>query len=184
MTLTVHAAARDDAEAVERLIDEAAAWLQSRGIDQWRPGHFRAEVHDAIEANEFYLARQDGLLVGCFRLALNSPPAVKRWLADQGRHADTGAYLSRLTTARAAAGEWLGVTLIDAACDLAAQHGLQYLRLDCWAGNARLRQYYLDTGFDHCADIRTRTRDRAGEIVVISLFERAAGIDGSPVPPR
>jgi GNAT superfamily N-acetyltransferase len=79
-----------------------------------------------------------------------------------------------LAVAREAAGSGLGGELLKAACTLAAQLGFAYLRLDCPAGNERLRRYYLDAGFDYCGDVQTRGPN--GENWVSSLFERATGI--------
>jgi hypothetical protein len=42
--LTIERAQPADASAVEALLDAAAAWLESRGIDQWKLGRFGEEV--------------------------------------------------------------------------------------------------------------------------------------------
>jgi hypothetical protein len=42
--LTVERAEDTDASEVEALLDTAAKWQQSRGIQMWTPGWFRDEV--------------------------------------------------------------------------------------------------------------------------------------------
>jgi GNAT superfamily N-acetyltransferase len=175
--LTVERAQLADASAVETLLDTTAAWLQSRGIDQWKPGRFGEEVRQTIAAGDLFVARRGGALVGCFLLETEEPPSVTRWLVEQRRVSSRGAFLARLAVARDAAGRGLGVELLNSACAIAAQLGLSYLRLVCVAGNDRLRRYYMKAGFAYCGDIHTRGPN--GEDWVTSLFERPTGMDES-----
>jgi ribosomal protein S18 acetylase RimI-like enzyme len=168
--MTVERAQPTDASAAEALLDAAAAWLESRGIEQWKPGRFGEEVRQTIASGELFVARCCGALVGCFMLETQNPPSVTRWLADQRRVPTQGAFLARLAVARAAAGRGLGIELLNIACAISAQLGLGYLRLVCVAGNDRLRRYYREAGFAYCGDIHTRGPN--GEHWVTSLFER------------
>lgn len=177
LRLTIERAQPADASAAEALLDAVAEWLQSRGIDQWKPRQFGEEGRQSVAAGELYVARRGGALVGCFMLETKNPPAVTRWLREQGRVPIQGAYLARLAVAPEASGGRLGLELLNAACALAAQLGLGYLRVECWAGNERLRRYYLEAGFAHCGDVRTR--GRRGEVVVNSLFERPTRMEES-----
>jgi ribosomal protein S18 acetylase RimI-like enzyme len=167
---TVDRAQPADASEVEALLDAAAAWHQSRGIGLWTPGRFGDEVRQTIATGELFVARRDGVLVGCFLLDMDESPVFSRWLEEEGRVAAPGAYLGRLAVAREAAGRGLGLELLDAACALAAALGLEYVRLECPAENHRLRRYYLDAGFAHCGDVHVRGPN--GENWVASLFER------------
>jgi hypothetical protein len=72
--LTVERAQPADAAAAERLLD-GAAWLQSRGIDQWKPGQFGEEVRQSIASGELFAARRGAALVGCFLLEAEEPQA-------------------------------------------------------------------------------------------------------------
>lgn len=166
-----------EADAVEVLLDEAAAWLQSRGIRQWTPGQFGDEVQKTIASGGLFVARREGDVVGCFLLDAGSPEWMAGWLVEQGRVPADGTHLGRLAVAREASGHGLGVELLKEASTLAAQRGLAFLRLDCWAGNARLRRYYLDAGFSHVGDVETR--GPKGEHSVCSVFERPTGTEPS-----
>jgi ribosomal protein S18 acetylase RimI-like enzyme len=158
---------------VEALLDAAAAWQQSRGIRQWRPGQFRDEVRETIASGDLYVARRDGVIIGCFLLDTESPSWMTRWLIEHGRVPAQGAHLGRLTVAREASGSGLGLELVNAASRLAAQSGFAYLRLDCPAENTRLRGYYLAAGFSYCGDVNTRGPN--GERWISSVFERPTG---------
>lgn len=176
--LTVERAQPADALGAEALLDAAAVWLHSRGVDpQWKPVQFGLEVRQSMAAGELFVGRRDGALVGCFMLETKVPPAVTHLLVEQGRVPTEGAYLARLAVAPEASGARLGVELLSAACALAAQLGLGYLRLECVAGNERLRRYYLEAGFAHCGDIHKRGPN--GEIWVTSLFERPTRMEES-----
>jgi GNAT superfamily N-acetyltransferase len=168
--LSVDRAKPSDGDAVEALLDEAAAWQQSRGFHQWTPGQFHDEVRETIATGELYVARRDGDIVGCFLLDTRSPSWMAAWLIEQCRVPTEGAHLGRLTVAREASGRGLGVELLNVASALAARWGLAYLRLDCPAENGRLRRYYLDAGFSHLGDIQTLGPN--GQHWVSSVFER------------
>jgi GNAT superfamily N-acetyltransferase len=172
--LTVERAQPADASAAEALLDAAAAWLRSRGIDQWKPGRFGEEVRQTIASGDLFVARRGEGLAGCFMLESEEPASVTRWLIDQRRAPAPGAFLARLAVARDAAGSGLGVELLNTACAIAAEHGLGYLRLVCVAGNERLRRYYLEASFAYCGDIHARGPN--GERWVTSLFERPTTI--------
>jgi hypothetical protein len=89
-----------DASAVEALLDAAAAWLQSRSIDQWKPGRFGEEVRQTIATGELFVTRRGTALVGCFMLEAEEPPSVIRWLVEQRGIPTRGAFLARLVDDR------------------------------------------------------------------------------------
>ena len=137
----------------------------------WTPGQFGDEVRKTLATGELFVARRDRALVGCFLLDPHDPPVFTQWLKEQGRIAPPGAQLGRLAVAREAAGHGLGLELLDAASAITAEFDREYLRLDCPAENQRLKRFYLDAGFTHCGDVRTRGPE--GERWVASLFERS-----------
>jgi SAM-dependent methyltransferase/ribosomal protein S18 acetylase RimI-like enzyme len=169
--LTIEHAQPSDAAAVEKLLDAAATWQQSRGIRQWTPGSFDDEVNEAIADRSLYVARREDLIVGCFMLDLQSPPWMTPWLIEQGRVSTEAAHVGRLAVAREASGRGLGRVLLREARTLAAERGLAYLRLDCPAENGRLRRYYVEAGFSYIGDFHTRGPN--GERWVSSVFEQA-----------
>jgi ribosomal protein S18 acetylase RimI-like enzyme len=159
-----------DLEAVVQLLDAAALWQRSLGIDLWHPGTFEEDVRTTIAAGDLYVAREQSAIIGCFMLDEGSP-RLRRWLAEHGREPDRGV-VGRLTVARQSAGRGLGLELLREAGRRASQEGVAFLRLECAANNEGLRRYYGDAGFTYCGD--NEQPGPNGERWVSSIFERPA----------
>jgi ribosomal protein S18 acetylase RimI-like enzyme len=170
-SFNVRRARPDDATAVEALLDAAAKWQRSRGIEQWTPGQFADEIRETTATGELHVAVRGDDLIGCFLLDVGSPGWLEPWLVERGRDPNDAGYLGRLTVARDVTGRGIGVQLVEIASERTAALGLAYLRLDCPAENARLRRYYLDANFTHIGDVHTR--GPSGQRWVSSVFERA-----------
>lgn len=169
--ITIDRAAPSDTERIVDLLDAAARWQKSQGIDLWEPGSFDEDVRGTIAAGDLHVAWQNGTVVGCFMLDEGSS-RVTRWLAEHGREPTPGV-VGRLAVAREVAGRGLGLELLAEADRLAAARGIAFLRLECPSDNEGLRRYYLEAGFTSCGD-----NDRPGpngEPWVSSIFERPTG---------
>ena len=155
------------------ILDDAASWLRSRGIDQWQPGTFETEVYEAVSAGEMYVAESEGSILGCFRLGRADADAIAAW-SRVGMHEDSGGtlYLSRMAVGDERHGTNNGSQLIGLAMEMAKNLGVGHVRLDCWAGNGTLRAFYTAEGFTRVSDVESPTKDRAGEVIRVSLFER------------
>ena len=70
--------------------------------------------------------------------------------------------LFRLAFRRSVAGQGVAGWLLRWAAAYTRERGKRELRLDCWAGNERLKRYYQDAGFESCGNIEFTTID-AGE---------------------
>jgi ribosomal protein S18 acetylase RimI-like enzyme len=159
-------AGRADADTVIDMLDEAAAWLTERGIDQWTPGNFdRAALNEEIEYAEFYLVLPGGetdtsRAAATFSLQWRDPDV---W----GMVPEDACYLHNFAVRRAFAGQELGLRILDWAAERAAASGKTYLRLDCVAWNEPLNDYYRRAGFTY--------RGQVGHYRPASLYERPAG---------
>lgn len=149
-----------DHEPIDRLLSEAAAWLAREGIDYWRQyrdPEQRARVIEAgITDGEFFLAIEEGEVVGMFRLLESD----ERW-----DDADDAAYLHTITTSRDRRGQGVGAEILDQIETLCLEDGVERLRLDCGADVDGLCTYYENQGFE-----------RVGQTVVdgfdLALYER------------
>ncbi len=134
-----------DLDAVIDILEEAASWLASRGIDQWRPGSFLGSGYEAIaeqvNRGEVYLAMLNGKSVGTLTLQWEDK---KFW----GDVPDDAAYVHRIAIRRAYADKGLGSQLLRWAEHAAAEAGKTFLRLDCMAENAPLCEYYEKANFE------------------------------------
>lgn len=138
-------ATADDLDDVLDILNEAARWLASRGINQWRVDGFpRGLIAGNIARGEVYVARLDRRAVGTFTLQWTDK-------AFWPGAAEAAGYVHRIAVRRDARG--LGVELLKAAerATLATRRTL--LRLDCYAGNSALCRYYERAGFVRRAEI-------------------------------
>lgn len=98
----VEPAMPDDAVALLALREQAAAWLDGRGIRQWEPGEVDLpQVRRQVEAGEWHVAREGGAPVAALRL-LEQDDAI--W----GPRPAEGVYVHGLVVDRRRAGEDLG----------------------------------------------------------------------------
>lgn len=131
-------------DTVVDILEEAASWLASRGIDQWLPGSFLGprydSISDQVNRGEVYLAKLEGKSVGTLTLQWGDK---KFW----GDVPDDAAYVHRIAIRRACAGKGLGRQLLQWAESTAARAGKTFLRLDCMAENLALCEYYERANF-------------------------------------
>ncbi|MGA5170996.1 MULTISPECIES: GNAT family N-acetyltransferase [Streptomyces] len=169
-----------DLPTLVRLRDDAARWMLGRGITgQWRPGeltedHFRR----TMATGEVWLAESGGRAVGAWEL----------WWRDEdawGAQPPVAGYVHRLMVDRAAAAPGTGRLLLRAAERRVTEAGRSFVRLDCLAGNERLRSYYLDAGY-RVVGHKTGKPQPDGTSKSFTLLEKhlAAGPAGTNVPHR
>jgi ribosomal protein S18 acetylase RimI-like enzyme len=171
--LLITRAELSDTTDIESVLDAAAEWQRSRGIQQWTPGWFREEVLERTASGDFYVARREGRVVGCFLLDPSSPSWLRPWLVERGREPLQAAYLRRLAVVREATGRGYGVEMVNEASRLAAGRGFAFVRLEFPSENDRLRRYYVDAGFAYIGDAKMRDPD--GKEWVCSVLERPTG---------
>jgi protein-tyrosine phosphatase len=163
---TVRPAVVADAAAVLALLNDAAAWLLERGIDQWQPGQWRAEsIAGAIARGETYLMYAQGRAIATISL---------QWSDEQmwpGAPEDAG-YVHRLAVARTDHGKDVGRILLTWAEWTIAKRPRRFARLDCACDNPALRRYYEGAGYVHVDDrtVRGRLGDFCG-----SRYEKDLG---------
>lgn len=137
--------------AVLDILEEAAAWIASRGIDQWRPGSFIGpryqSIADQVKRGEVYLAKHEGEPIATLTLQWED----KRMWGDVPADA---AYVHRIAIRRPYAGKGIGLQLLQWTENTAAAACKDYLRLDCMAENQALRNYYEQAGFAYRGEIQ------------------------------
>ena len=146
--IDVQLATEDELAVMIDILIEAAGWLSNNGVDQW-PVSPRAYWHRraarAISRQEAYLAYVDGSAQATLRLI---------WVDDYWPNADkSAAYLHSLAIRDGLHGQGLGVALLAWCKAYARAKDKTVLRLDCLAGNRRLRQYYEAQGFIYQREI-------------------------------
>jgi protein-tyrosine phosphatase len=155
-----------DVALLVRLRDDAARWQAARGIAQWRPGqlgedHFRRR----LDEGEVWIAAlgPDGPVAGAFELWWSDP-----YWRDLPQP-PSAAYVHRLMTDHRTAPPGTGRALLAAAERRIAATGRTLARLDCQAGNARLRAYYRGAGYTAVGETPAR---EGGPFFPVTLHEK------------
>jgi len=173
--LFVRLATPDDIPAIRDLMNECCDWLRTTGkghnggVDQWPDRFELSEIQEEFEIGEFYIAYRDRNLAASFRFTdrpqwysqIGSNDKFCKDIAARmniteselgNRLRQTGLdqpaiHWHSFAVKRALAGQALGYKLLEWGEAATYQRGFQYLRLDCHHLNDRLRQYYIDAGF-------------------------------------
>jgi GNAT superfamily N-acetyltransferase len=165
VTHSIRRARPDEVDTVAAMWTDAGQWLATIGSDQWQYPARTERIAASIAAGECWLVERAGVLVATVTLDGYADPDF--WTAaDQPASA---LYVHRMVVARAAAGAGLGSALLDWAGAQAEATGKQWLRLDAWRTNQRLRAYYEGEGFALVRVVDLPHR-RSG-----ALYQRPAG---------
>jgi GNAT superfamily N-acetyltransferase len=154
-SLTIRPASPSEAPLVAALLAEVAQGLHERGIQQWDPAEFTpALVAQWQTRGDVLLAWQGAVVVGTVALTRHDEPL---W---HDVPTAAAAYLHKLAIRRSVAGQGISHALLRASDAWAIQHGARVIRLDCWAGNTTLRQFYANAGYTlHSITIETLDDD-------------------------
>lgn len=138
-----------DFDAVLALGDEAVAWMNARGnTTQWgtKPWTGNAQREQAVRtymsSDGVRIMETDngdvtGVLVATDKRAAYAPDAGEREL-----------YINLLMVSRRYGGRGIGAALVDEAKAMAAEHGVDLIRVDCWSGeDGNLVRVYERYGF-------------------------------------
>jgi GNAT superfamily N-acetyltransferase len=162
--MTIERATAADLPEVLALLNGAAAWLHSRGLDQWPHGFTVGRIGPMIARREVWIARDGGRPVGT--VTISGEADLDFWTAAESR--EPAVYVSKLAVSRADAGAGLGALLLRWAVDYAARIGCDWARLDAWRTNDQLHAYYRRQGWEQMRIVRLPHR-RSG-----ALFQRPA----------
>jgi GNAT superfamily N-acetyltransferase len=141
--IRIRQAIPEDASAVTAILTGAAEWVeQLDGTTMWVE-HELAEDRIAaeVDAGLFYVAECDGDIVGALKFQLDDQ------LFWPDLATDDSTFIHRLAVRRNYAGQGVSTALLRWAVDHARSLGRKYLRLDCDAERARLRDLYERFGF-------------------------------------
>jgi ribosomal protein S18 acetylase RimI-like enzyme len=148
------------------LYEQGTAWIRALGFDPGEaPRPMREIVADRIATGMLYVARLGDEAVATMTIL---PRDVEVW----GEMPDDALYLHGFGVKRSYAGQGIGVALMDWLAALAAGQDRAYVRLDCEAGNRRLRDYYERAGFRYRGDVTIRSYTG-------SRYERSAAPRGT-----
>ncbi|MYT32924.1 MULTISPECIES: GNAT family N-acetyltransferase [unclassified Streptomyces] len=163
--LILRSARADETDVVATMRDEAAAWLRSRGIDQWQYPADTKNISRDIARGNVYVALDGASYLGTVTVDGFADPEF--WLPGD---APAGAlYAHRLVTRPTARGMALGAAMLDWASQEAKEAGKRWLRVDVWKTNADLCRYYEGRGFEKVRTVDLPHRSSG------ALYQRRAG---------
>ncbi|MFJ3817775.1 GNAT family N-acetyltransferase [Streptomyces sp. NPDC090056] len=163
--LSIRPAAENELGTITALWEQAAEWLNSRGIDQWQYAPREARIAAGIAAGECYLVEDGDVAVAT--ITLDRFADSDFWTEEEA--AQPALYVHRMVVRRDVSGGELGSAMLDWASEQAKAAGLKWLRLDAWRDNNALQEYYLGRGFEHVRTVEAEGRSSG------ALFQRAAG---------
>ena len=143
----VHATSADSARAYA-VLEEATAWLRSKGIAQWDELYPRARFEREVEEGLVWVWKREDEIVATVTLHAERPEYYPTHVWTEGADAW---YVCRFAVARAYSGTGLGAQLLRELERDALTVGKGALRLDVTAANPFLHAYYAALGFDEHA---------------------------------
>lgn len=140
--ITIRPATAADVAIVDRMIREAAAWVDALGVVMWEDGELDADrIRIEVTSGMFFLAMIDGQVAGAIRFQLEDQ------LFWPDRPEGEAAFVHRLVGRRAFKGRGVAKALLEWAVGHARAQGRGRLRLDCDADRPKLRALYESCGF-------------------------------------
>ena len=168
MVITVRPGALANFDAIIALMDEAVAWLAGQGrTGQWGSEPFSTSdkhvehMRGEVETNDLWIAEIDGEPVGAMLLGECPMPYIEP--VDERE-----LYLRLLVTSRRQVGAGIGQALVEQARAVAAERGIDLIRVDCYGGDDRkLVAAYERLGFTPAAPFTVR--DWPGQLLAMRL---------------
>jgi GNAT superfamily N-acetyltransferase len=152
----IRRATTHDAQQILDVSDQATIWLVERGFGrQWGPDPPSTEEAYVNRVNGWAREGQamvaidpGGTIQGFIVAGTDPPPYLDAGVAT--RAIEDAAYVYTMISRMTPQSRGVGRALLDWARDWASRRGVTYLRLDCWADNPGLREYYHRAGFFEC----------------------------------
>ena len=170
--VTVRQATSDDVPAIVELRRERAAWLSSRGSDQWSDAGldeatFTQRVSASVEGARVWVAVAEGEVIGTIAIDHHANPGL--WTDTE---LNTSVMAHRMIVRTDMAGLGVGEILLQKADDVAKAEGRAWVRLDAWTNNEKLHRLYEGYGFRHVRTVPDYHTSSA------ALFERRVNEPG------
>ena len=149
-TFQIRPAVADDMRTIIGLIDEARAWLPTKGTDQWArpwptPAARDARVLRDLNAARTWLVEDDDHIPAA---TVTCSPEGNRRLWTPAEQVERAVYVARLVVSRSHAGQRIGEALVDWAGARAVRDWrAKWIRIDVWTTNEALHNYYEKRGF-------------------------------------
>lgn len=166
MQLQVQNSHSTDIDAIFDFYDMAIAH-QKKVSNKHRQGFSREMVQTEIDENRQYKILVDGESACVFAVTFNDQLI---W----GERDQDAIYIHRIVTHPEFRGLSFVKEIINWAKDYAAKNSIKFIRMDTWADNEKLLEYYTSCGFDYVGVVSMEKTDglpKHYEGISLSLFE-------------
>ncbi len=140
VTLSILNTTQEDLPAIYGLFEASIAYQEKKNFPSWR-NYDRIAVARDIENRNQYKVEVGSTIAIVFSICREDPVI---W-----RHHENGdaVYLHRIVVNPQFKGQKMFGRIADWALQYCSQHGLKFVRMDTWANNPNLIQYYSGFGF-------------------------------------
>lgn len=143
MNIAIRKATIQDLDAVVDVINLASQNLIKKGVHQWQYPCDTLQIKEEIEKGLIFILESNGKIIGSY-----SMKDIDRFEAI-GLN-ESAKYLYRVVIAPEHQGKKAGDKLIQDLREKNAKEDDIYL--DCWAGNDKLKQFYVGNGCSYLGD--------------------------------
>ena len=150
----------EDIVEIDKIFDQAKAYLKSKGIDQWQNGYPNAEtILEDIKTDTSYVLIDNNQVIGTMRFLID---VDVDYINIEGKWLSDGEYgvIHRIAVADALKGKGYANVLLDKAIDLCKEYGVHSLRIDTHEMNLSMRSFLKKHGFVECGIVYIRKTDR------------------------
>ncbi|MGP1908373.1 GNAT family N-acetyltransferase [Metabacillus sp. JX24] len=134
-----------DLKQLLHVYNQVTADLHEKGINQWEYPWCAEKLLNKIKNHEMYVLVDDSVLIGAF--------CIEEINQLSGLAIDSASvYLSQIAILPENQRKGIGLYITEFACSY-AMSVKKKIYLDCWAGNEKLKNFYLKAGFDYQGDL-------------------------------
>ena len=139
-TISIVNTTEEDLPFIYWLFEEAISYQNKNGYPPWK-GYDKKALQAEIANKLQYKIVNGGDIIGIFSITFNDPGTWAEW--------DTGAavFLHRTITNPNFKGQRTFEKIRDWAVQFATEKGLSYIRMDTWANNPKIIEFYEGYGF-------------------------------------
>lgn len=156
-----------DISTIFYLYDMAVAYQKTKFDKHWLAFDRAMVEKEIIEYKQWKL--MEGNVMACiFAIAYDDPFIWKE------KNNDPSIYIHRIVTHPDYHGRHYVKAIIDWAKEHARQKNKKFIRMDTWGDNERLKEYYVNCGFDYLGIVRPAASGQLPahySAIVLSLFE-------------
>ena len=165
--LLVEPSKTHDIDAIFKLYDQAAEFQKTVFHKHWA-GFERSLVEKEIAESRQWKILSNGEIACIFAITFNDP------LIWREKDSDPSIYIHRIVTNPSFRGGRYVKDIVKWALDYAPGIGKEFIRMDTWGDNEKLKEYYLSCGFEYLGITQMDNTDglpKHYEGLSLALFE-------------